>query len=153
MDRDFPIGRREARILVIGLVTMTIVGIALFGGLIPGLKPNYGAPNIASLDGVQYYQQTELLHLPVFQNTSASWNVTFRGVHFELWLTNWYSLSGGLVHGIGTEPNGSSQAFVLGTTPTNSTPDPLYLSPDGLWGVWWLGGWFGGITVQLLVKV
>jgi len=73
-------------------------------------------------------------------------------VTFELWLTNWYSVTGGVVHGIGTEPNGTSYPFVLGAYESNGSRPSLYLSPDFEFGVWWAGGIIGGFYVQLLVE-
>ncbi len=151
MERDFPIGRRAAIVLIVGLVVMGVLGVALFGGLLPGLKPNYAAPNVTTLDGHLYYLQTTLLKAPFLTNTSAPWNVSFRDVTFTLWLTDWYSVSGGLVHGTGTEANGSASSFTLGILSNGSRP-ALYLSPDDLWAVEWSGGWLGGQFVQLLVR-
>ncbi len=151
IDRDYPIGRREATVLIVGLVVMGLVGVALFGGLLPGLKPNYAAPNVTTLDGHLYYLQSSLLKAPLLSNTSAPWNVSFRNVSFTLWLTDWYSVSGGLVHGIGTESNGSASTFTLGAF-MNGSRSTLYLSPDGLWAARWSGGWLGGEFVQLMVR-
>lgn len=152
LTRDFPMTRREARLLVIGLVVMGAIGIALFGGLLPGIKPNFGAPSVITVDGQKYYSETTPLEFPILTNTTAPWNVSFEHVTFELWLTNWYSPQGGLVHGIGTEPNGSSYSFVLGMQHASSVPVTLYLSPDRLFGAAWSGGPFGGFLVQLLVR-
>lgn len=145
-------GRREAKILVVGLVAMAVFGVALFGGYLPGLKPNYTAPGVVTLNGQAYYVQYTALKIPFFANTTAPWNESFRNVTFTLWLTDWYSIPGGIVHGIGTEANGSAHGFTLGTA-SNGTRPVLYMSPDGEWGAAWTGGWFGGLVIQLLVKV
>jgi hypothetical protein len=143
--------RLQARVLVIGLVVMIAIGIALFGGYIPGLKPNYSAPDIRLVDGHRYYALVTPLHYPGFTNISAPWNVSFRNVTFELQCVNWYSSTGGIVVATGTESNGTHYAFVMGQTLPNGTRSTLYLSPDRVFGASYPGGWFGGIAITLLV--
>jgi hypothetical protein len=152
MDRDFPMSRRDVGILVVGLVILMAVGIALFGGLLPGIHPNLAIPDVVTVQGHQFYVEVSPLHVPFFANQTSPWNVTFRNVTFRLWLTNWYSATGGVVHGVGTEPNGTSAAFTLGAALPNGSRVSLYLAPDFGWGVWWTGGFAGGYSVQLLVK-
>lgn len=152
IDRDYPMTRRQVAILVVGLAVMAAVGITLFGGFLPGIHPNLST-DITSIRGIQYYDEFSALHDPLFSNSTSPWNVSFHNVTFELWLTNWYSGSGGVVHGVGTEPNGSAYAFVLGTVLPNGTREQLYLSPDLDWGAWWAGGIVGGFWVQLYVRM
>ncbi len=154
LDQDYPIGRRQAQITVLGLVIMAIIGGLLFGGFLPGVHPDFTAPAIATLDGHQYYVEPIVLQVPLPVSTSSSpWNVTFHNVTFTLWLTDWYSGPGGIVHGIGTEPNGTAYPFSLGGYATNGTRITLFLSPDYAFGGAWTGGPFGGVTAQLLVEV
>lgn len=154
LDQDFPISRRQAQITVVGLVVMAVSGILLFGGFLPGLHPDFSAPAIVTLDGHSYYIEPTVLQVPLPVGTSSGpWNVTFHNVTFTLWLTGWYSGPGGIVHGIGTEPNGTAYPFSLGGYAANGTRANLFLSPDSAFGCAWTGGPFGGVTAQLLVEV
>jgi|GEM_PF-635008 len=153
LDRDFPMSSVQKRALVGGIVVMLVIGVALFGGLVPGLKPNYSAPSVTTWNGHEYYLEPTVLHIPLLVNSSAPWNVTFHAVTFELRLTNWYSFTGGIVHVNGTEANGSRYSFALGQMLPNGSRAMLYISPDSVFGVWFTGGWLGGIVVQLLVEL
>lgn len=144
--------RRELKVLAVGLAVMAAAGIALFGGFLPGVKPQFGLSGVVRVDGESYYSELTPLKIPLLVNWTTPWNVTFENVTFELWLTNWYSPLGGLVHGTGTEPGGTAYPFVLGVNPTNDSRTILYLSPDGAFGADWAGGAFGGFFVQLLVR-
>jgi len=152
MDRDFPITSTQLRFLVVGLVVLAAFGAALFGGAIPGLKPNYSAPAYIVIDDQRYYYTTVFLATPFFPNNSTlPQTFTFENVTFELWVSNWYSSTGGLVHGNGTEPNGTVYPFLLGDSvvpPVNTT---LFVSPDRLFAVYWQGGFGGGFWVRLMV--
>jgi len=152
LDRDYPMTGRQARVLVVGLVVMSALGIALFGGLIPGVKPNFSAPATVSIDGHLYYAEPTLLHYPLVGNATVPWNVTFHNVTFQLAMTDWSFLSGGIVRGTGTEANGTHYGFLLGILPNGSRPT-LYISPDGGFGAAWDGGWLAPVTVLLLVEV
>lgn len=152
MDRDFPMTRLQWRVLVVGLVVLAAVGIALFGGFIPGLKPNYSQAAIVTVDGRSYYVEPSPLHYPILTNSTSPWNVTFHNVSFQFEMTGWFYFTGGILQGTGTELNGTHYSFVLGLLPNGSRPT-LYLSPDGVFGANWAGGWFGSISVVLLVEV
>jgi hypothetical protein len=147
-ERDYPMTGPQKRALVVGLVVMAAIGIALFGGFIPGIKPNYSQPTIDTIDGHSYYVEPVLLHYPILSNSSSPWNVTFHNVSFQLEMTGWFYFTGGLVQGTGTEPNGTHYSFVLGLLPNGSRPT-LYISPDAVFGA----GWAGSLSVLLLVEV
>ncbi len=143
----------QLRVLAIGLGVMAVVGIALFGGLIPGLRPNYSAPATTVIAGHLYYVESSPLLAPFLSNATAPWNVTFHNVTFELRLTNWYSVTGGIVHGNGTEANGIRYAFTLGERLSNGSRPALFVSPDSVFAAEWLGGWLGGSSIGLMVEV
>lgn len=145
--------RTQLRVLAVGIGAMAVVGIALFGGLIPGLRPNYSSPATTTLAGHQYYVDSSPLSIPFLSNNTPPWNVTFHGVTFELRLTNWYSVTGGIVHGNGTEANGTRYAFTLGERLPNGSRPALFISPDSVFAAAWAGGWLGGFTIGLLVEV
>jgi len=153
LEQDFPLTRTQAKVLVVGLLLMGAFGAALFGGVTPGLRPDYTPPAVIVVDGTSYYYAAVLLPTPpLLSNHSAPESFGFHNVTFALWVTNWGSFSGGLVRGNGTEPNGTVYSFVLGESalpPVNST---LFLSPDRLFGVYWPGGLLGGSTVRLMVR-
>lgn len=132
---------------------MAVVGIALFGGLIPGLRPNYSAPATTTIAGHLYYVDSSPLLVPFFSNSTSPWNVTFHNVTFELRLTNWYSTNGGIVHGNGTEANGTRYAFALGERLPNGSRPALFVSPDSVFAAAWTGGWFGSLSIGLMVEV
>jgi hypothetical protein len=151
LERDYPMTPLQMRALVIGLVVMSAIGIALFGGFIPGEKPNYSAPTTATIDGRLYFAEPTLLHYPLLGNATSPWNVTFHNVTFQLQMTGWYYLTGGILRGTGSEPNGTHYSFLLGLLPNGSRPT-FFLSPDGVFGAAWGGGWLGPATVLLLVE-
>ncbi len=154
IDQDYPITGTQAKALIIGLVVMGAFGAALFGGAIPGLRPNYTQPTTLLLEGEPYYFTLVSLTFPAFLlNYSLPESFAFHNVTFVLWVSNWNSFSGGLVHGNGTEPNGTVYSFVLGESvnpPLNTT---LFLSSDRLFAVYWPGGLLGGTSVRLMVRV
>ena len=99
----------------IAFVAMAVFGIVLFGGLIPGLHPNYAEPSTIEVDGQSYYWTDYSFPWPYPPaNSTAPTPVAFHNVTFHVWVTNWYSPIGGVVRGNGTEPNGTSYAFRLG---------------------------------------
>jgi len=154
MDRDFPISGTQAKALVVGLVVMAAFGAALFGGAIPGLKPNYTEPNKLVLNGEPYYFTTFFLKTPIYPlNHTSSQSTSFHNVSFSLWLTNWFTSSGGILHGNGTEPNGSVYAFVLGNSIAPLVNTTLFVSPDDLFAVYFQGGLLGGYWARLMVHV
>jgi len=153
LDRDYPLSRTQGRVLLVGLVVMMAFGAALFGGLIPGLKPNYAPPSTITVDGEPYYYTYVVLNFPaIFSNHTSPQSFAFHNVSFLLWVTNWYDPSGGLVHGNGTEPNGSVYSFVLGRSSIPPLNVSLYISPDRLFAVYWSAGVLGGPWVTLMVR-
>jgi hypothetical protein len=148
-QRDYPMTGLQKRVLVVGLVVMVAIGVALFGGFIPGIKPNYSAPTIDTVEGHSYYVEPTLLHYSFLTNSTTPWNVAFHNVSFELEMTGFYYFTGGILQGTGTEPNGTHYSFALGLFP-NGTRTTLYLSPDWEFGADWSGA---SISVLLLVEV
>lgn len=154
MDRDFPITRSQATVLLVGLVVMAVFGAALFGGAIPGLKPNYSTPTVLVLDGQQYHFTTFFFNQPFYPlNHTSPQFTSFHNVSFAIWVTNWYSPWGGIVHGNGTETNGTVYSFELGDSPAPRVNTTLFVSPDHQFAVYWPGGVLGGFSVRLMVHV
>jgi hypothetical protein len=154
MDKDIPMTSAQAKALIVGLIIMGGFGAALFGGAIPGLKPNLSEPNVISLDGGSYFLTTFVLSGPLFPlNHTSPQTVAFHNVSFAFWLTNWYAFTGGVVHGNGTEANGTVYSFVLGESSVPPVNTTLYLSPDRAFAVSWPGGPLAGPWVQLMVRV
>ncbi len=124
MDRDFPMSRRQGTALVVGLVAMAGFGVALFGGWIPGLQPNYNAPAIVTYDGHSYYFEVAPFPYPIWPaRSSQPANVTFHNTTVAIRAIDWYTLVGGQLVGNVTVPNGTSYPFAL----THYVP--LYASP------------------------
>lgn len=152
LDRDYPWTRREVIFTLVGLAVLAAIGVALFGGYLPGVHPPPSSAGRTTVDGHPYDVTTSQLHFPVLVNQSLPWNVTFRNVSFDLWVTNWYSPLGGVVHGVGTEPNGTSYGFSLGGYAADGARITLFLAPDYAFGVAWAGGALGGLEIDLLVE-
>lgn len=153
LERDYPMSRTQVRILVVGLVVLGIFGGLLFGGVLPGLKPNYSEPSTVTIGGEAYYFAMVKLQTPsLFSNATSPERFAFHNISFFLWVTNWDSFSGGLVHGNGTEPNGNVSAFVLGLSSSPPVDSQLFISPDRVFAVSWPGGLLGGSTVRLMVR-
>jgi hypothetical protein len=146
--------RTQVKVLIVGLLVMGGFGFALFGGAIPGLKPNYSMPSVITLDGEPYYYTTVTLNWPgLLSNYTEPQSFVFHNVSFWLWITNWGSPSGALVHGNGTEPNGTVFSFVLGESFLPAVNNTLFIAPDHAFAVSYGGGILGGPWVELMVHV
>jgi hypothetical protein len=152
LERDYPMTRRDRRALVLGFVVLGVIGLLLFGGLIPGLKPETASPSTATLDGTRYYVDSVVLTVPILTRTTPSWNETFRNVSFDLHAVNWYNGSGVILRGNGTAASGGRIPFELGELLPNGSRASMFVSPGGIWGVAWIGGWFEQLTIELLVE-
>jgi hypothetical protein len=145
MDRDYPL---HARATLLALVVTAVVGIVVFGGYLPGLKPNWGTGGIVPVDGrTYYYESISVPFPPLGSNTSSPDPFVFHNVTFWIWVTGWYSLAGGQLHGNVSLTNGTEYPFSFQGTPLATGPDELFLAPDGSVGV----SWNGGLTALLLV--
>ena len=134
----------------IALAAMGVFGVALFGGWIPGLHPNYAEPTTIEVGGVSYYWTDFSIPWPLPPaNSTAPSSVGFHNITFEVWVTDWYDLAGGgIVHGNGTEPNGTTYGFELGGAPLGSNASSIFVSPHHAFGAIWSGQTF----VELLVR-
>jgi hypothetical protein len=153
IEQDFPMSRTQLTVLVTGLVAMSAVGVAFFGGFFPGVKPTFAGPPTVVVKGEPYYYTELSLHLPNFlANASLPASATFHNVTFELWFIDWDWTTGALVQGNGTEANGTTYSFVLGTSAAHPSNATLFLSPDLDFGAYWPGLAQSGDSVQLLVR-
>lgn len=153
LERDYPLSRWQVRVLAICLVASAIFGVLLFGGYLPGFKPNLSAVPTTTLEGEQYYVTTSGLPLVGLSKWSTPWNVTFENVTFGFQVENWNLANGRIVFGNGTEANGTRYGFVLGVADANGTRTSLFLSPDQEFGVSWYGGWFSQLVLTIYVRV
>jgi len=153
LDRDYPMTPTQLKVLAIGYALVIAFGVVLFGGFIPGIKPNFSAPVYATVDGHEYFVESSPLPLPGFSHWSAPWNVTFHNVTFGLQIENWNASVGRLVYGNGTEPNGTHYAFELGEMEPNGSLVRWFLSPDADFAASWNGGWFSQLVILLYVLV
>jgi hypothetical protein len=141
MDRDYRSSPRQVKVTIIGILVMAIFGVALFGGLIPGLKPNYNVPSTITYDGRPYYYS----HVPVpwpalGANFTQPLKGEFHNVTLWYWVTSWYSITGGYLRGNVTLTNDSTYAFVLGGPETSPAYNTSFVTPGGGAGVFWSGG-------------
>ncbi len=142
MDRDYPMTRRQVKVLVVGLVAMAVFWTALFGGLIPGLHPNYASPPIATYDGRPYYWEALQAPYPLWPTNSTSpTNATFHNATVSIRAIDWYDVGGGRLVGNVTTPNGSVYPYVLAAfAPTFTTPGGEVVLD-----------WPGGLLYEILV--
>lgn len=139
----------RVKVGAIGLVAIAAFGVALFGGFIPGLHPNYAEPRTIEVHGIPYFWAEYTLPWPYPPaNSTAPTLVLFHNVTFAVWVTNWYGGQGGVVRGNGTEPNGTVYPFALGGAPLGANASTLFISPDAEFGAAWSGQAF----VELLVR-
>jgi hypothetical protein len=139
---------RHLKIGAVALVAMGIFGVALFGGFVPGLRPNYSEPTTIEVNGLSYYWTEYHFPWPLPPaNTTTPTLQIFHNISFQVWVTNWYSGAGGIVNGNGTEPNGTTYGFRLGGSSLGSNESGLFISPDKFLGAAWSGQAF----VELLV--
>jgi len=151
MDQDFPMTRTQLRVLAVGLLAMAIVGVVVFGGFVPGVRPA-PTPSTIEVNGQPYYFTVESLAPPaLLENVSPPQQFVFHHVTFVLWIVNWYSVTGPELYGNGTELNGTTYSFVLGIPGSTTGGTNQFLSPDLLFGVYWLGGLLAGNTARLMV--
>jgi len=135
----------------VGVVALFAVaisfGIALFSGSIPGLPASHSST--VTFDGRSYYYYGYFLPFPQLgTNSTPPASVVFHNVTFWVWITDWLGPHGTYVHGNGTEPNGTTYAFLLGESPTNGTRTMSFVAPDGSFATVWGGGYM----LELLVE-
>jgi len=149
MDRDYPMTPGQLRTTVIALAAAGLVGLALFGGYLPGLKPDYSNLGIADVNGHEYYWRVIEVPapLPGGPNYTAPEPIAVENVTFWIWVTDWYSLAGGHLHGNASASNGTEYPFVLVGGGLPGTQVTQYFSPDAEVGA----GWTGGSTANLFV--
>lgn len=148
MDRDYPITPRQWKVTAAALGAAGIAGILLFGGLIPGLHPNYTTSPLTTLDGRSYYWRELSVPIPwPGTDRTKPTEGSFHNVTFWTWVTNWSILGGTYYHGNASEPNGTVYAFVLGSFRDAANWTGLYVAPGGAIAV----EWAGGTTAYLLV--
>ncbi len=150
MDRDYPMSPRQARVLAVGLVAMAAVGAALFGGWIPGLRPNFNPPATVAYDGREYYYASEPVPWPPLgSNQSAVFVYLLHNVTFRVWAANWYRITGGNLEGNVTVPNGTTYPFLLGRSPVNASYATEFATPGAEVVIFWSGG----LSYEPLVRV
>ncbi|HTW39330.1 MAG TPA: hypothetical protein VMF04_00480 [Thermoplasmata archaeon] len=123
-------------------------GVALFTGSIPGLGGHFTTNS--NIGGHEYYTDEVYVPTPTFGDRSTSpSSVVFHNVTFWFWLTGWGVWSQTLLHGNGTEANGTSSSFAVGNPSLNDSRTDVFLSPDLRWGAAWGGGWFLTLYVEI----
>ena len=148
MDRDYPMTRAQARRTVGALAVCAVVGLLLFGGLIPGLKPDYRVSPTTTFDGRTYYWTLAPLPIPLNGgNVTLPVNFSLANVTFVLWMTNWSIVGGSVLNGNATEPNGTVYHFSFGGFYGTPHWTDEYVSPGGAVAVVWRGQ----ILAELLV--
>ncbi|MGB6500467.1 MAG: hypothetical protein WBG19_03570 [Thermoplasmata archaeon] len=141
MDRDFALSSRDIRLTFSALVVSGIVGLLLFGGVLPGLRPDFTPPATVTVDGQSYYWTAFTVPLPLpFSEVSGHVSVAFHNVTFWAWITNWSIVGGEYLHGNASEPNGSVYPFVMGGFPAQTNWTDQYVTPGALIVIQWTGG-------------
>jgi len=140
---------RKKIVTVVAVYAVAIgFGVSLFTGSIPGLGGNLDAH--VMLDGHAYYSDFYWLGFPsIGNNSTPPASLVFHNVTFWIWLTGWGLPQGSLVHGNGTELNGTSYSFQLGGLPSNPSRTDLFVSPDAKFAT----AWSGQLFLEVLVEV
>ncbi|MFY9716786.1 MAG: hypothetical protein WAK40_02480 [Thermoplasmata archaeon] len=148
MDREFPPTPLQARLTVGSLAAAGVIGLLLFGGLIPGLHPNYTPSPYATIDGRTYVWSAVTVPIPWLGGTrTPPVPEVFHNVTFTTWVTNWSLLGGTYLHGTADEQNGTLYSFSLGGYAYDTNWTSRYLAPGGAVAV----DWSGGLTAYLYV--
>jgi len=137
MDRDFPIGAREAKVTIVCLVVGGAIGALLFGGYLPGLHPTFAPPKFLELDGQPYLWTPYVVPFPWLGNHTLPVLVQFANVTFDVWVTNFVSFDNQTLAGNATLANGTVYSFAL-----QERLDPVdrvtqYIAPGGAVAVNW----------------
>ncbi len=141
LDRDHPITARQRTLTVGALLVGGAVGIALFGGLIPGLRPNFTPPEFQTFEGRSYYWTQVLVPAPPLgANASVNETATVHNTTFQYWSEA--QLAGTLTYlkGVANVPHGSSYPFVVGGGLVPAERTTQYVSADHEVAVLWMGG-------------
>lgn len=115
--------------------------------------PWKGQPtSTVSVQGSIYYSEDVPVEVPDCENTTpasgSSSTYIFHEVRFTLWISSWCSPGGGSLKGSAEEPNGTVYGLTVLGTPTPTSPNPAWLSPDRSCGV----GWNRYATATLFVE-
>jgi hypothetical protein len=140
---------RRRKVAIVAVYAVTIgFGVALFSGNLPGLGGTVSADY--GLGGHEYYPDYYSIPTPTWgSNSTTPSSVLFHNVTFWVWVTNWGRAYGALVHGNGTEQNGTTYGFVLGGYEPDHTGTELFVSPDSKLAAIW----DGSFILILLVEV
>jgi hypothetical protein len=139
IPRPPPKPRRVAMVVAVYALAIGF-GVALYTGSLPGLGGQFST--YTKYDGHEYYTDYVSVPEPSFgQNSTAPASLAFENVTFWYWVTGWGVWADTLVHGNGTEANGTTYAFALGNPSMNESHTTTFFSPDGHFGAWWDGGW------------
>lgn len=137
LDQEFPMTRRQAKSTVLALLVGGIVGVAVFGGIVPGLHPSYAAPEFVSLNGHQYHW-TEILVPAALPGTNGSMPIS-RAVHnTTFWI--WVYIDHGdrtWLAGNATITGGGFYNFSIGGQLWPTMRPAQYISPDSQVAVVW----------------
>jgi hypothetical protein len=149
MNPDTPPSPRALKLLAVAFAISIVVGVLLFSGNLPGLRPNYAAATTVTVDGRPYFWSDYTIPWPPWpENFSEPNSTTFHHATFWFWVTGWYGIDTAYLHGNATPANGStSPDFALGG-PASPDRQTLYLGDGGTVGAQW-----DGLTpyVELLV--
>ncbi|HTW54963.1 MAG TPA: hypothetical protein VMG36_00715 [Thermoplasmata archaeon] len=138
MDRDFPIGAREAKVTLVCLVVAGTIGVLVFGGYLPGLHPTLAPPKYIELDGQSYLWTTYLVPSPEFgHNYTTPKPVPFANVTFQLWITNYVAFNNQTFAGNATLANGTVYSFALEARANPADRVTLYVAPDDAVAIEW----------------
>jgi hypothetical protein len=141
LDRNFPPTPKQVKLTVGSLLAAAIIGGALFGGLIPGLRPNFSPPEFQTFEGRSYYW-VEVLVPIVFPGTNVSSveNASVHGAVFEYWIMNQLGGRYTYLQGSATVANGTTYSFLVGGSLAPAERTTQYVSSDQEIVVLWTGG-------------
>jgi hypothetical protein len=138
MGRELPTSPRERKATALALVAGAAIGIALFGGYVPGIHPTFTSPAVITFDGKLYYWKEIGVPLPVvLSNSSPSEKIAVHNATFEVYTIGWLSGGGSYLAGNATLDSGVTYPFSVGGSVASPDHTTQYVSPDGEIAVVW----------------
>lgn len=148
IDGNPPAAPWQQKATVVAVLVGVGIGAAVFGGLVPGLRPNFAPPEYVEFEGRMYYGSTIAAPSPLFgSNTTVPEEEFVHNATFWVWGTTAFGGFETFLDGNASFSSGHVYSFSLGGTVLSTNRTTQYVSSDGEIAVLWTGG----PSAQLLV--
>jgi hypothetical protein len=138
----------QPKATVVVVVVGVGLGAVLFGGLVPGLHPNFAPPEYVEFEGKMYYVTTIVAPSPPFgSNVTAPEEEFVHNATFWVWGTTTFAGFNTFLDGNASVSGGHVYTFSLGGRILSTNRTTQFVSPGGTIAVLWTGG----VSAQLLV--